>query len=257
MEILTRNYPETTTSISVVNNTLAAENLLDRDINLQYFTSGLNDDATTASITFTFDETLPVSRIALLGINCREFNIFFNGSTSNTFALSGGNTTTSQWSSNSESSLFLRCTEVDISSITIDMKATMVPDSEKAIGYFYVGDLQIDFPRLPSANDYKPQNVPKEVVHTMSDGGKRLHRISRKFAVSLKLKNITHSFREELKSLYNRHEAFVFVPFGTDAAWDGILHEVIWAGPFNFDEYAENNPSAGFDGSIKLEETTR
>src|SRR5690606_3391811 len=109
----------------------------------------------------------------------KSINLFYNGLTANTFSFEPSHaTTTSQWSSNSETSLFLRTSEVNISSITLDLKATMLANSEKAIGYFYVGDLQIDFSRLPAASGYTPKINPKEVVHNMSDGGKRLHRIS-------------------------------------------------------------------------------
>ena len=148
MEFLEKNFLQTTAALTLDSNTATAENLFDRDTTFQYFTSGFANDATTASIVLSLTASDNVSRIALLNHNLQSFTIFYDGVTANTFSLtSTGATTSSDFSTNSETSIFLRCATQAVSSVTIDMKQTIVADSEKAIGYLYVGDTKLVLPR--------------------------------------------------------------------------------------------------------------
>ena len=54
MEFIRENYLNTTTMLTVNSNTGTAANLFTRDPFYQYYSDGLNNDATTASITVTF-----------------------------------------------------------------------------------------------------------------------------------------------------------------------------------------------------------
>lgn len=257
MEFLTKNIIQTTTSLAVDSNTSTVEYLLDRDRTFQYVSSGYNSDLTTTSITITFDETTTVSRIALQSINLKSFDIFYNGSTANTFAItSTAATIASQWSTNSETSMFLRVNSTAVSSVTIDMKTTQTANSEKAIGYIYLGDTKIVFPRIPTSKNYKPKLNAKEIVHKLSDGGQRLHIIDKKFSTTIKFKYITESFRDDLYTVWDLKDSFWFVAFGTSTSWDNIFYKVIWSKDFDFYEYSEDSKTANFSGTITLNEVS-
>ena len=87
MEFLTKNYLQTTTALTLDSNTALAQYLFKRDKRFQYVSDGFNDDATTTSIVIAFDSTVPVSRIGLVGMNWKDFTIFYNGATANVLSL--------------------------------------------------------------------------------------------------------------------------------------------------------------------------
>jgi len=260
MEFITPSLFNTTTFLTVTSGSISAINIIDRDLRFQYVTDGFNSDATTASIIITFDETLSISRIALMGHNLQSYTIFHSGVTANTFALTTtASTSVSDFSTNSETSQFFRTTTVTTNQITIDLKQTQVAGAEKAIGFLYFGDLKLDFEtngRDPSADNYSPSLVPKQVVHNLSDGGRRMQTVDEKFEADISYENIPLAFRDELRVIHVARDPFTFVPFGTSTSWDLILHEVVWTGGFDFFTFSDNAPSTGFSGSISLKETT-
>lgn len=253
MEFIKKNHVNTTSSISVDSGTLTVKNIINFDETFQYVTEDFNNDLTTGSVTYSFDETLTVDRIILRGMNLKDFTIFYDGVTANTFAMTTtAATTTSDWSSNSETAMFIRTTAVDVTSVTIDMSGTIVADSEKAIGYFSVSELKLDFPQIPAANGYKPVLKPQEVVHRMSDGSTRVHFIEEHWGAKIKFKHIPTSFRDDLKTVHGEKRKFAFAAFGTTTSWDEVFFECVWPGSFNFYQYTDNNTDVGFKGDIDL-----
>jgi hypothetical protein len=216
MELLKANKFSTTTAIAVGSNTNSAEYIMDPDTSFQYVTSGLADDTTIGSITVSFDETTTISRIGMLGINLRGFNLFYDGVTANTFAItSTGATSTSQWTSNSETAMYLEVAAVQCTSVTLDMKTTIVANSEKAIGYFVASEERLTFPQIPAAKNYKPRRFSKEIMHQLSDGSMRIQSVATKHSADITLEYITTAFRNDLKTVFDLHEGMIFVPFGT------------------------------------------
>ena len=245
---------QTTTQITVNSSTITAANLLNPDVRYQFISDAQNDDSITTSITISFDETTAIDRIALMEFNAKKFNIYYNGATANAFTLTNP-TTTSQWTSNSATSLYLAASSVNCTSVTFDLYSTQVANSEKAVGYIYLGASDLTFERVPNADSYTPIFDAKELLHELSDGGTRRHVIQTKRKVKIKYKYITQTFRDNLKEIYDRLEAIVFVPFGTGTAWDGIIFEAVWAGDFNFYKYSDDAASSGFSGDIDLRES--
>lgn len=260
MEFISANYFDTTTMASVDSGTLTVENLLFRDTKLQYTSVNFNDDATTASLTIDFGSTQTVSRIGIVGMNIKALTVFHSGNTANTLSLNtGAETTTSDWSTNSNTSMYLAFSTVQAQSITFDMKSTQVANSEKAIGYLHFGDTLLDFEtynRLPSAKDYKPKYVPKEITHKLSDGSIRNQFVDVKFQAKIKLKYITTDFRNDLYNFWTTQNEFAFVAFPTTTGWDEVLHPVVWPGSFDFFKFSDDSPGAGFSGQINLAEAT-
>lgn len=258
MELLVNNYVNTTTQYTVPESTATVENLLRRDTSFQWTTDTYGNDLTTASITITFDQTLNVSRILLAGMNLKGFTMYYNGATANTFSLTTTagtlHTSASDFSSNSETSMYMRCATAAVSSITIDMKSTQVADAQKAMGYIAVSNIQHEFTRVPAAKGYKPKIVPKQVVHGLSDGGTRLQTIDQKWDFALKFTNMTIAERDSLKTVYDLRSTWLFIPEGTATSWDGVFSAVVWPGAFELYRYANNNRAAGVRGNIRFKE---
>ncbi len=254
MELLSSNFYDTTTQIAVGSNTSTAQFLMSRDVRRQYVSEGFNSDLTTTTIKISFDETTTVDRIAMLGHNVKGMNIFYNGVTANAFALTGP-TTTSQFASNSVTSLYLPCTPVACTSVTFDLKTTMVANSEKAVGFILLSEHEYSFPRIPAAGDFKPTLNPKELRHELSDGGVRTHVIAQKWKHKMKYKYLSATERDAMRVIYDQHEPKIFIPFETTTAWDGILYEANWTGIFDGYTYSDNAVASGFTININLEET--
>jgi len=257
MDFLKANFFNTTTQLTVASGTLTNSFLLIRDLTRQYVTDGFNNDLTTASLTIAFDATTAISRIAIMGMNLKAFDVFFNGATASTFSLtSTADTTVSQFSSNSETSIYLEFAQVNATSVTLDMKSTQVANNEKAVGWLLITDPHISFDRIPSSPNYKPLLNQKQVVHRMSDGGVRIQTVAEKQSASIKFKFITTSFRNSLKTVYDLHDNFVFVAFPTTSGFDEIIFECVWPGKFDFFRFSDNAVGAGFSGNILLNEVS-
>lgn len=256
MEFLKANLLNTTTMLSVTNNTGVSSNIFNRDDFYQYYTDGLANDLTTASVTITFGSTTNVSRIALIDTNLKGFTIFYNGSTANTFNLSSQNTTTSSFTGNTDSNIYLRFPTTAVSSVTIDMKGTQTADQEKVLGLFFVSDLLYTFGKIPNSGGYKPNLVPKQVVHTLSDGGTRIHNVRKKFNLNIDLDYMESSDVTSLKTVWALQDGFQFCAFGTSTGWvNPVFFEAVWTGSFNFYEYSNDALSSGFSGKMTLKET--
>lgn len=256
MEFLKASYFNTSTQIAVNSHTSSASNLFNRDPVYQYSSEGFNNDLTTTTITITFSATTSVSRIAMLGMNFKEFSFFYNGATANAFTLVGADTTTSSYTGNTDENKFFRFATVMCSSITINAKKTFIADQEKFISLFVPSDLILALTLIPNSSGYKPKIVPKQVVHKLSDGGTRIHNVRKKWETSLDLNYVSTTQRDALfEDVYDTGEEFNFCPFGTATAWDGILYEAVWDGPFLFYEYSDNAVASGYSGKIPLKET--
>lgn len=257
MEFLRKNLFNTTTGIVVNSNTSTVANLFVRDTRYQYVSDGLNVDDTVATLRINFGETQSVSRIALLGHNLKKFRVYYNGATANTFNLTTTcNTTVSNYSTNSETAVFLTCEAVDCTSVSIDMYSTIVANQNKAIGWMVVSNVLSDLDgRVPSAQGYRPSLTPKEVVHELSDGSFRNQVVDRKFSATISLDFIDESLKSELKSVFDLHDDFIFAAFPTTTGWDEVIFPCIWRGPFEFYEVTDNAASSGYSGSIRLLET--
>lgn len=256
MEFLRSNLINTTTMITVTNNTGVSSNIINRDDFYVYYTDGLNNDLTTGSITITFGATTNVSNIALINTNLKDFTIFYNGATANTFALTSQNTSASSFTGNTSENIYLRFPTTAVSSVTIDMKKTQTADQEKTIGLFFISELLYTFGKIPNASGYKPSSVPKQIVHTLSDGGTRIHNVRKKFNLSIDLDYLESSDVSSLKDIWELQDGFQFSAFGTSTGWTNpVFFESVWTGPFNFYEYSADAASSGYSGKIVLKET--
>jgi len=256
MEFWYKNQLQTTTQIAVTSGTLLGYFMMIRDPRRQWVSDSQSTDASTASITISFDPAITIDRVALDNINWKKFNVYYNGATANALTMTTtAATTTSQWTTNSETSMVIVCSTVTgVSSLTFDIYSTQIADKEKAIGWLCVSNKRMDFEKVPDAQSYDPVLNVEQKEHKLSDGGVRIHTIERKFHATIKLKYIDSSFKDELYSIWRDSDPFIFAPFSTSTGWDGIAYEVVWPGKFDFLEYADNNADAGFKGTITMKE---
>ena len=255
MDFNLQNFVNTTSSIALSTNTILAQNLFNPNLDYQFFSSGDNDDTTITSITYTFDATTPISRIALLDHNFKDFTVYYNGTTANTFSLNNADTSVSDYSSNSETSQYFKFDTIQASSVTIEATGTIISNKEKYLSFLYISDNYFEFDRIPSANSYKPLITPKQVVHSMADGGTKVHDIDKKFSVDIKYKFLTTAQKNQLRTIYDLETPFYFCLFPTTTSWDKVFFEANWVGPFDFETFSDNASTAGHSGSIKLRET--
>ncbi|HLB42009.1 MAG TPA: hypothetical protein VJN02_03980 [Gammaproteobacteria bacterium] len=255
MDFIKSNFLNTTTQITVNSNTGTVSNLFNRDIYYQYFSDGLNNDLTNSSITITFAATTSVSRIAIMDTNARQFNLFYNGLTANSFALSGAHTTASQFTTNDQEFLYLKFSTLAVSSITLDILTTQTANQEKRVGLFVASDLYLTLTHIPDASGFKPRRDPKQIVHKLSDGGMRIHNVRKKWSHDISLDNLSQSLTTSLETIFDLQDPFMFCPFGTSTSWDKVLYEAVWEGDFDFYEYSDNATVSGFSGAIRLRET--
>lgn len=257
MELLEQNYINTSTQLAVNDNTATAGNVFLRDTRFQYYSDVLNDDNTTCTMTINFDSTTTVNRLAIVDHNLKAFTIFYNGSTASTISLDATqNTTTSDYSSNSDTSHYFKFATISCISITIDMKSTIVANNNKYIGYLLASSVKTDFDgRIPSAQQYNPVITPTNVIHRLSDGGIRIQNIDKKRKAKIGFDFITTATRDTLKEIYDQQLEVVFCPFGTSSGWDEFIFPCVWEGDFDFYRYSDNASQAGFSGTLTLLET--
>lgn len=257
LELLRANRINTTTQLVVNSNTATAGNVFLADVRYQAYSSGLADDAQWYTMRVNFGATTLVDRLALLEHNAKEFRVYANGATASLLGLDSGPTTTLDFLNNTDPDQFFRVTPTYATSITLEMRATMTPNQNKALGFFYIGDLLTDFDgQVPPADGFEPvlQNI--SVEHTMSDGGRRIHSIADRWSTPLRFTHLPRAVRDELKEIYDLHSDMVFAAFGTATGWDGHLYPCVWEGPFNFYRYSDNAADSGFTGSLELSETS-
>lgn len=255
MEFIRANLINTTTQIAVQSNTALASNLFARDPYSQYYTEGWNNDNTSTSITITFDATTSISRIGLMDTNLKEFYFFYNGATANSITLTNSDTTTASYTGNADTNKYFRFATIACTSITLVGTKTIVANSEKLVGLLWLSDLNLALEKIPNSKSYKPKRNPKQVVHTLSDGGTRIHNVRSKWSSDLTLRYVSEAQRDGLYDIFNAGVEFGFCPFGTGTGWDGILFEAVWTGPFEFYQYADDAAVSGFEGKITLKET--
>lgn len=255
MEFLVANLINTSTLYSVNNGSITVENLMSSDVRRQFQSDGDDDDTTITSLTVTFSETTTVNRIALMGMNWKQFNIYYDGTTANTLAMTTtADTTVSQWTGNTDQFKYLTFSTISVASLTFEATKTLTANQEKAIGYIVASALDLDFTRIPSADGYKPVQDNNEKTHKLSDGGARSHFIRYRYGAKIKLKYVATAMRDSLRTIYEDDDSRVFVAFPTSTGWDRILFNAIWVGPFDFMQYSTDADSSGFTGTINLVE---
>jgi hypothetical protein len=247
MELWGENYIFTTGIVAVQSNTLLSQNILDRNENTQYLSFGYGTTTATV-ITVSFSSACVVDKIFLKNHNLKQFRIFYDGVTANTF------TPNITYTTNSESTQVFTINSVTVSSISLQCDLATAADTEKAIGEFYIGQKLISFERNPTAKSYLPVLNRTQVIHTMPNGGVTRFIVDEKMKITMSWEYLTPTFYGQLQTIFNDGSPMYFVPFPTTTAWGGQAWEVLWTNPFEFD-FSSDNKLAGYGGKMVLEET--
>lgn len=260
MEILTTNYLNTTTLVSVASGTDTVDRLFNRIAEDNYYeSSGYATNTAGVTIGISFVVAKSISRIALQGINLKDFSVYYNSNSANTFSITSAETSVSDWSNNSDTSVYLKFDTISVDSVFVVCTATMAGGDEKRISQLWINDKKISFENNPDVGGYKPRLDSKEVVHEMSDGGSTKYVFGEAFESSIKLNYQSQDMYDHLYDLYKAKKTFVFVPFPTGTSWEyDHMYEVNWIGDFNFMQLAGNDwQDLGYTGQFKMEETPK
>jgi len=247
MEFLDQNKIDTTGTLFIaLSGTSGTELFLfDNNKNTTWGSVGFSADTNTV-ISFEFATPTVISHMLLLNHNIQTATIFFDSTTASSLGTISGNSATST---------YLSFSSTTVSSIEIQLEATIAGSEEYSIGELIWSNRQLVFERNPSTKDFSPRTVRTQVQHKMPDGGITIFNIQNKFSSRLKWKFITTAFKDNLQTLYDAANPLLFVPFpttGTD--WDGIAHETVWTNAFDF-KHSDNAKTQGFEGQIDLKET--
>ena len=254
MEFCYPNFVNTTTLLAVDSNSTTAKNMIDRRFSTKYESIGYGG-TTATNITFTPATATVVSRIALNTHNLKDFQIFYDGTTTNTFTITGYSTSTIQYTTNSETSNYWVVSSQTVSSITLRATEAMTASSEKFITALYVGEIYHRLTKNPDTGGYSPRIKEKNFLHQMSDGGIIRYFLSEKFSATLKIPFVSQADRTSLKTAYSARTALQFIPFPTESDWDGDMYEVNWVNGFDLQKLTSNVIGNGYSGVIMLEET--
>ena len=253
-EFLKQNFINTTGVLSTTINTSTLANLLDRDPDVRWQTNGYSSN-TASVITFTPSASKNVSRIALVNHNLKDFILFYDGATANTFVLSGYNTTATLFTTNSQTNSYFNVATQAVTSISLLMRGAQTADTERLIGDLYIGDAYFRFEHNPSAKNYKPKPEEKSFKHEMSDGGEVKYFLKEKFNADIVMDYVSLTERANFRTVYKEHLPFVFVPYANTSSWDGDMYEVNWSNSFDFLALETESLAVGYKGVIKLSET--
>lgn len=256
MEFLQANFINTTTMMTATSGTGTFSYLIDRNLSNKWQTSGENSDTATSQLSIVFPTSKNINRIILQDTNFKSFSIYYNSTTSNKFTLQNALTTTSEWSQNSETSLYLMFATTSVDSIDIVGTTTMSANSEKEITELWITENYHTLTNNPSARNYDDEIDRKEYVHEMSNGGVSTYVVANNFKADIKLEFISESDRDELEDIHDVWEPIVFTPDPTGTSWNNRIYEVNWIGGFDF-RYADNYKDNGYSGSIRLRETPK
>lgn len=258
-EFLDNNLLETTTQVGFTSdsNTATTVNLFDRYSTRRYTTSGHGTN-TSATLRISFDVTTPISRIALQEHNLRQFRVYYNGVTANTFTLaSGSDTTTTNYNANSATNHYWMFDTTYVTSVSFQLDLANAADTEKRIGEMWISDLRLRLDINPDVGGFDPILDNKQIVHEMSDGGVAVYDIRDKWDCKMKLKYKNSSITSSLRTIYNSKTDFCAAPFPTGSSWDGQIYNVVWVGPFDGLRPSGNNwRDVGFDHVFELREVS-
>jgi len=257
------NFLNTTTLVTVDSGTGSVYNLFDRNEADQYSSVGKGDDTAGHTIGIEFPSSRNLTGIVLQNINLKGFRLYYNSNSANTFTFtSTTETTTSLWTQNSSTSLFLQFSTQACTSVFIDATTTISANEEKKIGQIWLLEKRVELSRNPDARSYKAKLDRREFVHELSGGGWASYIIDEYFSADIRLNYWDKTETADLLDLYDDRGAFVFAPFPTGTAWYESwyedIYECIWQKDFEFKQPAASNfLDVGFRGTIRLRETAR
>lgn len=248
MEFLKANFLNTTTMVVSSTGSGTFANLFDRNDNLAWASVG-HDADTTTTLSIEFGQNVVLSSIILKNHNLKDFRVFYNSATANTFPTDVNVT------GNSLTSSYFNFASTTVSSITLQMDASIPGNDEFKVGELIPTERRIQFDVNPAHRNYNPSVRLTKIIHRMPDGGKTAFNIRNKFRASIDLEFIGDSFHSGLEQVYDESLPIIFVPFPTTGSdWDGRAHEVIWTNDFNF-TFGDNSKTQGRSGEIVIEET--
>lgn len=248
MEFLKSNFVNTTTVVDVNSGTATVGFLFDRKTATKF-----KGTAATLTMNFTFNTGTSIDRIVLEDINFKQFSIVASGAN---ITLTNALTTTSSWSANSETSLYLYFSSITAATVTLNVVSVTAAGNQE-LAQIWISEKLHELDRNPAAKDLKQKKDRKEYIHKLSGGGTAQYVLDDFYDARFGIEFVPSTEVVSLRSVYDEKKQIVFAPFPTGTNWGNKIFEVIWTGDFDFEQRADNDASVGFNGSVRLVETAK
>lgn len=251
--LLTRNYVDDESVITVSHGNSSKHYLFDRDPASTWLTSGANSDATEISIIVEFYEggvavDKDIDRVLIANHNLEDWIFeYWDGSAWQTVVTKTGDTAGTTMEDFGE---------VNTTKVKLTATATQTTDAEKFIGEMVVCDLLLDIGR-DMESDYQQRWRELSAEQIMGDGS--LHKMVtrwaqnrvEKYEAQVNFDFVSEADRVTLKEIRDGGEPFIWYPERTARPTEFYL--VHWAGPWA-EHYASSYKGAGTRVSLSLRE---
>lgn len=264
MRIYSQNYLNTTASIqsnvSDAGWTENAQYIFDRK-NDKYCTFSANVSVGAYGFRLSFTSSIVFDLIIIRNVSFSNASSFYVAKDLSTVTSALSiilDTATAYWNTLPTGTSFIKLQSATSATVLFFNGAVLVTGTSAAISLseVYIGLLQHEFTDNPAAGDYKPKFDRTEYKHKMSDGGTATYVIQDNFSADVKLKYVSSTDRNALKTIYQTQEPIVFIPFPTGTGWDGEIYEVNWVDDFDLG-FTDNYTGNGYNIKMKLEETPK
>lgn len=250
--LLTRNYVDDESEITVSHGSVSKGYMFDRDPDSKWTTSGANDDATSVTAIIEFFEDgvaveRDIDRLLLINHNFKAWTLeYWDGAawqplTSETV--------------DDEEITFKTFGQVSTTKVRLTVTETQVADQEKEVGEIIVCAILLDPARDPDNLDVTWREMSAEIM--MGDGS--LHKTVTRWAQNRVQRyecRVNFSFldeddRADLKAIRDAGEPFLWYP--ESVARPGEIYLVHWANPWT-EKYVSSYKGAGSEVTMALKE---
>lgn len=248
---LSDNFITGTSQLGASSGTARKIYLNDRDEDTQWISSSEGTDGTSSTITWTPATAQTIDRLFLQNHNFATYEVFYNGTESNTF------TPPVSISGNSSVNSYHEFTAQAITSVTIKATNTISPNTEKACGDLFFGTQKFEAPFNPS--EYNPMKRKKGFDLEMADGGVKSIMLGKRFYADMQFNYIGTSDLSNFKNLYKEALPFYFMPcpVATGTGWDGEAWRVNWVDNYDAMKLSGGvSKEVGYDVNMILWETS-
>lgn len=185
-----------------------------------------------------------VNTLCLENINLKEFKLQYEDSGGSWADVSG-----MSWTTNTETFLFEEFSDITTGRMRLIIYKTMTQNDNKKIGEFWLMKNLYD---LTDAMDtYSPSTLQDDGFVRLATFEDSLWWLHEKYKATVGLKRITLTELNELKTIYDYHEPFVWIP--EPELRPDKFYLVTWKSPWS-EPYSSQYKGLGYDVRFNLEE---
>lgn len=219
--------------------------IIDRKNTTEWASSG-SSEGVAATITWTPDAPISISRIILKGINWKIFTIKYNTTSDFNPVLS--------YTVNADEDLVIEVDLQQVTNIVFSCSNTIGAVAEKICSQIVI--CTEHFECAYNTNEYAPEiGDPAGAIMEMLDGGAKRAYVRDIFEIDLEWDFVEDSEYVNFKALYDLKASFIFVPEPLASAWDGKFYDVNIIDAWFGEKYSKGYRLDGRNIVIRLKET--